>query len=432
MSTAHPPAQQGQPAQQSQPVQQAQPAGQPQQAPQQHQPAQQGQAAPQAGRPARQGRPGTRGASSWSTPRLLRLARGGAAAAVLLTGVAATGTFSTDGINSTPDVIAGQWVAAERAGVELAHADLLTTQRIADGDPEEVREGFEQAVTQVGTDLTELGDDRFQNAEVARDWSTFVLHAERAATQAVQAEEDPATAARTDYSAASLAARDAAERTDAIAEQHAQDLRTGSRSVLTGVVGTVSTLGLIGLLVWLALRTRRIVNVPLLVATAITAGLTYMSINPAAMPLTYDQRLEETTATATALQEVYQARAGQHAVASGLSESWSDDVPEARIAIAALDLPEVSDAWQGLATAHDTAVADGAGAEETAVLVSETQEAFETVESGLRERLDQQLDEAGSAVGLPAGITSGAALLLGLVGAVLAWTGLSRRLEEYR
>lgn len=200
------------------------------------------------------------------------------------------------------------------------------------------------------------------------------------------------------------------------------------------MVGTVSTLGLIGLLVWLALRTRRIVNVPLLVATAITGGLTYLSINPSAIPLTYDQRLEETTATATALQEVYQARAGQHAVALGLSPSSPEDVDEARAAIEELDAPQISQAWATVQTAHDEILAgDGVGdAEEAAGLVSSTQEAFQTVESDLRERLDERLGEAGSDVGLPAGITSGAALLLGLVGAVFAWTGLSRRLQEYR
>lgn len=431
MSTPSQPAGQRQPARQ-----QAQQASQPAQ--QQSQPAQQAgqtqqtaQPARQAGQPARQGPAAT---SSWSTPRLLRLARAGAAAAVLLTGVAATGTFSTGGLNSTPDVIAQDWVAAERAGVEMAHADLRAAERVADGDPDGARESFDEAVTQVGTDLTSLGADRAQSAEVAREWSTFVLAAERAATASAQAEEDPGAAAGSDYGTATGAARSAAERTDAVAEQHAQDLRTGSRSVLTGVVGTVSTLGLIGLLVWLALRTRRIVNVPLLVATAITGGLTYLSINPSAIPLTYDQRLEETTATATALQEVYQARAGQHAVALGLSPSSPEDVDEARAAIEELDAPQISQAWATVQTAHDEILAgDGVGdAEEAAGLVSSTQEAFQTVESDLRERLDERLGEAGSDVGLPAGITSGAALLLGLVGAVFAWTGLSRRLQEYR
>lgn len=431
MSTPHQPHQgrpgqwaTGQAAQQRQPAQrQVTPA--PPAAPQQP-------VAHQAAPPARQAqaaRPAQASPSSWTTPRLLRLARAGAAAAVLLTGVAATGTFSADGLNATPDVIAQQWVAAERAGVEIAQAELRAAERVSEGDPAAARESFDAAVVQVGTDLSSSGLARSEAGEASREWSTFVLAAERAAAASARSEGEAAAA---EYAAAAEAARAATERTDVAAAQHAQDLRTGSRSVLTGVVGTLSTLVLVGIMVWLALRTRRIVNVPLLLATAITAGLTYLSINPAALPLTYDQRLEETTTTATALQQVYQARAGQHAAALGQADR-PEEVSRAGETIQALDVPGVNQAWQTVQAAHDEAFADGdVGAEQAADLVRSTQEAFEAAESGLRERLEQRLGEAGTTVGLPAGITSGAAILLGLVGAVLAWTGLTRRLQEYR
>lgn len=426
MSTASPPAGQGQPAPRTgrgaAPAQQSGPAPQPAQqgAPAGQATPQGQQAQPPAGQSAHQGT-ASPSRSSWSTPRLLRLARAGAATAVLLTGVAATGTFSTDGLNATPDVIAQQWVAAERAGVEMAQADLRAAERVAGGADEGTREAFDDAVTQVGVDLTGIGVGRDEAGRISQEWSTFVLGAERAAVAQEQADspglaEDVAA----EYAAASDAARSAAERTNLAAGQHAQDLRTGSRSLLTGTVGTVATLGLVGLMVWLALRTRRIVNVPLLVATAITAGLTYVSFNPSALPLTYDQRLADTTAAATALQEVYQARTAQHALTPAQGARWAEESVEAGRAIGAGD---ARTSWEEIVEATP---------EPGPEAVAATQESFAELEVTLRQRLEEQLDTAVAAVGRPAGITSGVALLLGLVGAGFAWTGLSRRLKEYR
>ncbi|WP_131104131.1 hypothetical protein [Ornithinimicrobium sufpigmenti] len=418
MSTPNSPAGQGPPAQQSgaapQPAQQGAAAGRPvQQGQQNTQPAAQSK-----GKGVGQGPTAAR--SSWNTPRLLRLARAGAATAVLLTGVAATGTFSTDGLNATPDVIAQQWVAAERAGVEIAQADLRTAERIAGGDQQGARDSFDDAVTQVGTDLTSLGTDRFESGEIAREWSTFVLGAERAVAAAQNAASPGSESVTAVYGTASQVSGSAVERTDQVAERHAQDLRTGSRSMLTGTVGTVATLGLVGLMVWLALRTRRIVNVPLLLATAITAGLTYLSFNPSALPLTYDQRLADTTAAATALQEVYQARTTQHALTPGQGDRWPDEAAEAGRAVGAGDARTL---WEEIVEATP---------EPGGEAVSATQATFTQLETVLRDRLDDQLDTAVAAVGRPAGITSGVALLLGLVGAGLAWTGLTRRLRDYR
>lgn len=436
MSTPGQPAQQaGQAAQQvgqavqqaGQPARQAQ-AGQPAQ--QQTQPAQpqRQQTQPQG----QQSQAPTGAARPWSTPRLLRLARAGAAAAVLLTGVAATGTFSADGLNATPDVIAQQWVAAERAGVEMAHADLRAAERVAGGDDEAARTGFDEAVSQVGTDLTMLGGAAQDSTRLAQDWSGFVVGAERAAAASTGDEgEGGGDSAAPAYDTASQSARSAAETTDVMAEQHAQDLRTGSRSILTGIVGTLATLGLTTLMVWLALRSRRIINIPLLVATAITAGLTYLSINPAALPVTYDQRIAESTATATALQEVYQARQAQHALGLGLDDRWQDEAAEAEAALDELDDPGLSQVWDevtsGFGSAQDAT--DGPGAAES---LAATQAGFDNLEAGLRDQLDDQLGGSAAAVGRPAFITSGVALLLGLVGAGLAWSGLSQRLKEYR
>lgn len=384
-------------------------------------PAAQAQSAP-AGQ--RQSAPAPGGqAQGSSTPRLLRWARGAAAGAALLTGVVATGTFDAGGLNATPNVIAQQWVAAEEAGVEMAHADLLAAQRVSGGDADpELRASFDEAVGTVGQDLTRAagsGDPAGAGAgSAAGPWSTFVLASERAA----------AGSSADTYATASEAARDAQASTDALAEQHAEDLRTGSRSTLTAVVGSLATLLLLGLMVWLALRTRRILNIPLLIATAITAGLTYISLNPSALPVDYDRRVGQASATATALQEVYQERAALHAVDLGLEDRWDAEATEAREAVRVLADGPLDSARTQLDDALGSPT-DGSQADQA---LADSQQAFTSLEQGLRQRLEEQLGESAAAVGRPAAITSGAALLLGLVAAALAWAGISQRLKDYR
>lgn len=365
-----------------------------------------------------------------STPRRLRWARGAAAAAALLTGIVATGTFGASGVNATPNVIAQQWVAAEEAGVEIAHADLLAAQRVAAEGTEgtegtedpEVRATYDETVRTVGEDLTRVaapvGSDASAAARAARPWSEFVIGVERAA----------ATSDANAYGTASETAQEAATVSDELAGQHAYALRTGSRSAVTAVVGTAATAIMAYVLIWLALRTRRIVNVPLLIATGITAGLTYISLNPSALPVDYDQRIGEATATATALEDVYQARQAQHAVVLGLADRLDDTAGQAQDSVDALGVTSLSGWWDEVDQARE-AQDGGAVSEET---LASSQDSFDSLETELRERLDGQLEGSAAAVGRPAAITSGVALLLGLAAAALAWTGLSQRLRDYR
>lgn len=361
-----------------------------------------------------------------STPRMLRLARGAAAAAALLTGVVATGTFSTEGVNATPNVIAQQWVAAERAGVEMAHADLLAAQRVDGTAGEGTQAAFDEAVGSVTRDLAGVGSTSARSADAtdaAQDWASFVVGAERAAGGA----DAGGDAAAEIYAPASQAARSATTATDALATEHATDLHSGSRAGLIAVVGLLTTTLLLAILVWLALRTRRIVNVPLAVAAVITAGLTYVSLDPSALPVDYEQRVQDASASATALQDVYQARQAQHAVVLGLEDRWAAEAGAARDSLADLRLDELDDAWDRLAA---TPEGDGADVHEQAI--SASQEDFETIVQTLQQRLDDQLAASTTTVGRPAAITSGVAFLLGLIAAALAWAGISQRLKDYR
>ncbi|WP_431473657.1 hypothetical protein [Ornithinimicrobium sp. W1665] len=242
---------------------------------------------------------------------------------------------------------------------------------------------------------------------------------------------DGAPAVSEDLTAARILLRTATDSSDTTASTHAEDLATGSRSVLTGVVGTLATLLMLGVLVWLALRTRRIVNVPLLVATVMTGWLAYVSLNPSAVPVSVDGQVGGTAEVASALQEVRQARAAQYAPVLGTPDTYGTDGTEATRALAALDDRELADTWQQVDAAQEdvAAAADPAAAAE---VLAGTQEAWAGLEAELADRLDGRLAAATSRVGLPAVISSGLALLLGLAAAALAWAGITQRLKDYR
>ncbi|OLT22213.1 hypothetical protein BJF81_13270 [Ornithinimicrobium sp. CNJ-824] len=382
---------------------------------------------------------GTQGHPTSSTPRLLRLARGVTAAAALLTGIVATGTFDTGGVNSTPNVIAAQWTAAERTGVGLAEAELRATEQAAaratgsapaetSGDPVEALGVAAGAHARSGGDPGRSSETAAEIAEAA------VLVGRTLAAPAADAAADGAAGGGTvaeDLTAARTLLRTAGDASDATAATHAEDLATGSRSVLTGVVGTLATLLMLGVLVWLALRTRRIVNVPLLVATAMTGWLAYVSLNPAAVPVSVDGQVSGTAEVANALQQVREARAAQYAPVLGTPGSFGTDGTDATQALATLDDQELSDTWQQIsATQEDVAGAPDPAA--AAEVLAGTQEAYAGLDAELSERLDGRLDAAASRVGLPAVVSSGLALLLGLSAAGLAWAGITRRLQDYR
>ncbi|MFK5633763.1 hypothetical protein [Ornithinimicrobium sp. LYQ103] len=371
-----------------------------------------------------------------STPSLLRWARGVAAGAALLTGIAATGTFDTDGVNSTPNVVVQEWAAAERAGTEIALAELGSTRLVAEeaaGLTEDQRgvtdAAVREALTGAAVQQARSGTGT-TNAEAAGRLVDVGFLTQDAARLAAT---DPAAAAERQAEAVAQA-RAASAITDDVALDRADALQTRSRSAFTAAVGGASTLVLLGILIWLALRTRRIVNVPLLVATAITAGLTYASLNPTALPLNYDQRVQGGVVAAQALQQVRETRAEQYLVVLGSptsSEAFDTAAGAAEENLAQLDLPAARDDWATVVGSHaDVTAADGTAARLEAVAATEAE--FDDVETTLQQLVDDALATAQGQVGTPAAITSGAALLLGLLAAAMAWSGIGQRLKDYR
>lgn len=360
-----------------------------------------------------------------STPSRLRLARGLATGAALLTGVVATGTFDTGGVNSTPNVVAAQWEASERAGAEVAASRL----EVAHGAAEAaafVPEG--QRATDPAAFPEHLGEAADWLARSGSDTSGGLVDVALAGQTALgAADTDTATTAYqevVDLTDSALAA------TQSQSEEHADDLRTGSRSALTAVVGGLATLLLGGLLVWLALLTRRIINVPLLVATAITAGLTYVSLNPSALPLDLDQRVAEAGYASQALQDVRLARAAQYGQVLGAGDS-TEAVEQATASLRALGENAISDDWRAVFDGQDD-LAAAVTASEGLAAVTGTEEDYASAEAALTGLVDERLGGFVGDVGRPALVTSGLALVLGLVAAGLAWAGVTQRIRDYR
>lgn len=370
----------------------------------------------------RAGRPG---ASSWSTPARLRLARGLATAAALLTGVVATGTFDTSGVNPTPNVIAAQWEAGERAGTEVAASRLEVARAVAETTAQVPQE---ERTSDPGAFRARLGEAEELITRSGSPTSGSLVEVALTGQTAIEA-SDGETAA-TAYQEVVGLTDVALGATDEVASDHAHDLRTGSRSALTAIVGGVATVVLGGLLVWLALLTRRIINVPLLIATAITAGLTYVSLNPSALPLDIDQRVDNASRASQALQDVRLGRAAQYAQAAGLGEG-REAVEDATSSLTVLGERGISDDWRVVFAGQ--ADLDTAGSpSEALTAVASTQESFAEAESALVELVDDRLSGSVGDVGRPALVTSGLALVLGLIAAGLAWTGLTQRLRDYR
>lgn len=361
-----------------------------------------------------------------STPSRLRLARGLATGAALLTGVVATGTFDTGGVNATPNVIAAQFEAAERAGTDVAAVRLEVARGVAEataGVPQQERLSDPAAFP------TLLGSASEWVARSGTTTSGSLVEVALAGQEALRVAEDDPTAAATGLQEVIELTDGSLDVTGRVADEHAVDLRTGSRSGLTAVVGGLATLLLGGLLVWLALLTRRILNVPLLLATAITAGLTYVSLNPAALPLDYDQRVDAASRSAQALQDVRVARAAQYAQSVGTGPATAE-VDRATASVEALDDRSLQDAWAAVAAVQpDLGTTTGA---EALTVVTASADSFDAAEAALQELADERLGASVGSVGRPALVTSGLALVLGLVAGALAWTGLTQRLRDYR
>jgi hypothetical protein len=239
----------------------------------------------------------------------------------------------------------------------------------------------------------------------------------------------------------------------------AEEFDRAGRAVLWLVVPGVLALVVLALaLVWLARRTRRYVNVPmaaaaLVVLVTLVVGALGLTSVKRQVDTARDGVYAATLSTATARTAGFDAKSNESLTliargsGSAFEEAWqaSDAVVRAELAglgenpaSAGLDpLP-----WPGYATVHAQIRAlDEAGDWDGAVeLATGTGEATGNTTFALFDsRSDEQLAALGEQTAQQLGNAGGwlpfagaLGLLVGVLAAVLAWWGVSLRLEEYR
>lgn len=356
------------------------------------------------------GRPSSRRARSGAgTPRLLRVLRTTTAAAAIATGLLASGAVAGSSSDALQD-----WADAERSVVHMAEADLLAGERVADRDTSVgTQEAFADAAGEV-----RLVAHYSREPDVTTTWSEALLTAERAATQAAASSPDAATT----YRAAHERADEAVRQADDIASRRAEDLSSGPEAVIARVVGGATLALFIVTLVVIALRTRRVINIPLvggtlLVALILSGGIPGLTSAPS-------ENVDRARELSESLQSVHQARAAIVTTELGLDSGWSSN--DARFGRAWIS-EQLRDDWSTLANSAESAVSGQVSAD---TAKTDSTEAYQRLSRTLGTQLDTTLSDSRGSAATTFG--AGLTMALGAAAGVLAWWGIGQRLREYR
>lgn len=367
------------------------------------------------------------------TARGLRRLRVAAALACLATGLAATGYLGTSGYQGSAETLAQQLTDIGEAHTEVGRTQVAAAASVAGRDADFAAVAGEAAVALSRADEAGAAGVDTGLPEAGRAYTDYVVAVTRAEEQA-QADAEAAGAAY--GQAQAVLDRQVLDPLATAMSASADRLEGRGRSDLTAYVGVAATLVLLAGCVWLARRTHRVVNPGLAGATLITAGITVLAVNPASLPGSAGETLESLRQQQHVVAALQDARTADLAATvpavddATVQRQW--DMAVEVIAVQALGWPlEQQQAWEDYATAHEAlAAAEGAEAR---------QDALDDGEAAMAPLLEWAEDEAAAGhaqlraqVGRPAVVTSGVAALLGLVAAALAWTGIGRRLRDYR
>jgi hypothetical protein len=386
---------------------------------------------------------------------LLRLLRTVAVLACLVAGAVGAFVLSTTS-TSLGEISAGtqQILRLQQIKGDILRADGLATHGLAQGTPAAALTEYNEALLEASQLIVEASRaqayDQAQLTAVNGGLVTYVLTMERART-AYPA--DNATGLRhvADASATLTAGTVPALDTLIAANTARVDAaRAGDRLWAVGLA-LIPVLLLIGISVWLARRTKRILNIGLLLALASSVVLwqlvdTNLAQSAAAVDGARQGSLRTATAAGTAYSKLAEAKAVggrqllQPAQTGTLEAAWSAAMTEVDSAVGKLDNRSTTDV-AAYRAAH-TALVDllkankvteaRAAAANTTTGVNPT---YQTASDGL-------LAEFSLAKVATANDMSGhqqnlqlawiLALLLGLFGAGAAWFGIAQRLREYR
>lgn len=409
------------------------------------------------------GAPAGHPTSGWrSTPGGLRVWGATAAVVAALTGLLALTTVTSQvaALDEARDS-AAQLVGLQDARNQLVAADAAATTAFLVGglEPQDLRARYDASVDAGAQALARLAasgpDGAEELASVTADLTTYTGLVEQA--RANNRQGFPVASAYLEQ-ASTVLREDVVPTLDVLvaAEQDRVDAELAAVRTAAPLVVALTVLALVVLVsvqVWVARRTRRRLNLGLVGATlavlvaGVAAGAATGSAEARASSV-HDDEYAATVATSQAFALVNDARSREaftlirRGSGAEYEESFQSSVAQARSALEAdgvrLDptTPALLDAW--LAAHSEVRVLDDAGDWDGAVALVTSEEP--QAPPALFDELSAALSEAVAAGdtqvadGLrPGGLTVGwLAAALGVVGAVLAWTGLRARREEYR
>lgn len=385
------------------------------------------------------------------TPRAMRRLRAAAAIGCVLTGLTATGFLGSEGYQAAPSSTASQLSHVQRAQGQLLRADAESREdvvRVSLGgasDRAQLDEAADSASAAIGSALrTGNGAAGGTLASVNKAVTTYLRTAERAQANAKTA---PAAAAKEIQAAGATLRTSGVERLESVAQSDTQRLVQGpGGGNLARIVGALTTAMLILGALWLAQRTHRAVNPGLLAATLITAGLTWLALNPQTLPGTSVTAVKQADALRDLRTQMYAARTAEldrlapGATTASADSAWTAAVKKVGTLTRGKWLGGGSDsaasdatraAWQDYAARHTAVTKATTNASRLAALQASTTQ-WDKLMTALDADFSATQKDVNAEAGTPALISAGAALLAGLLAAGLAWSGISQRLREFQ
>lgn len=401
------------------------------------------------------------------TPTRMRLVAATLVVVGLLVSLAGAWSFaSADAALARADANAAQLVRLQELQTRLVSADASATNAFLVGglEPADRRAVYDDAVVAAGELVAEAARAQPADGTVLATLNTSLLDYTAGIEQARAANRQalPVGAQYLRNASATLRA-DALPALDALIEANESRVRYEFAVATTAWVLVVMTsllaLGVVvASSVWLARRTHRYLNVRLVAAAVVLLVLTIGSgVALGSVSTEVERTRDEQFAAATALSRArlaaYDAKANESLtlISRGSGQAFEDAwvassettvTALADAGAATLAASGVEEAWQPYAVAHQEirALDDGGEWEEAVAAATDDGEgsanqAFAAVDAEMAELLRSTSEETSTALGdARGGLVAGLwmAALAGLAVAFASWTGIARRIEEYR
>jgi len=418
--------------------------------------------ATRAGRGLQRARLGVQG-----TPGRLRVVSAVLVLVGLLVGLAGARSFwAADGALARADQNAAQLVRLQDIQTSLVRADAYATNAFLVGglEPVEQRRDYDAAVERAARQVAFAaraqpadGDALAALAAAIQRYTGGVVQARATNRQGLPLGAQYLREASAGLRADALPLLESLNQAnqDRVATEFAAARRA---QVLVAVAGLVGLALIVGALVWIARRSHRVLNVPVVAAgvvvlVVLVAGVAVLGSVSAAVGTVKAGPYAAARALADARISAFDAKANESLTlvsrgsGAAFETAWvaSSEATSTRLADAAGVDPGSADlepAWAAYtALHHEIRALDDGGAWDQAVAAAVSREAgsanaaFDGFDARSAEQLTSASDATSSGLtDAQAGLTLAGWLcvLAGLGAAVLAWWGLSQRIEEYR